>query len=78
MTSLDKPVTRSVVLITDNRVRARDCDSYAVTLYPGGVIGFRPKRCRTEYQISLAAVCRMAVKQAAIEAEKAKKEKNHA
>lgn len=74
MTDLKKPVTRRAVILTDHRVRARDCDEVSVTLHPNGTIGFRAKRGRKEYTLPLATAYKLAI-QAQAAADKAEKAK---
>ena len=50
------------MLLLDNRVKARPCDTVTITLYPGGIIGFRPARGRTEYRLPLASAYRSAIR----------------
>lgn len=59
---LTKPVLRTVYIITDNRDKPRPRDKVYVTLYPSGVIGFRPWRRKTEYVLPLQAAYRLAVR----------------
>jgi TfoX/Sxy family transcriptional regulator of competence genes len=61
MTELKKPITRRAVILTDHRLRARNCDKVAVTLRPNGTIGFRAHKCRKEYVITLATAYRLAI-----------------
>ena len=54
MTELKKPVRRSVGGVE----RGRDV---ILTLYPGGVLGFRIKRHKREWTLPVASAYRMAV-----------------
>ena len=70
MTALKKPVRREL-----GRSAATGRDRHRetiITLYPGGVIGFRAKGRRHEHRVSVDACYSLAVK---IEAEAARKEK---
>lgn len=70
----DKPVIRELELIRDHRKVARKCDQVIVALYPNGTIGFRAKRSRHEYRLSLTTAYHLAVN-AEVEAEKREKAK---
>jgi len=72
MTKLNKAIQRETPILLDNRVETRDRDRVIVTLYPNGTLGFRKKRCRREYVLSLAAAYRLAI-EVEVRAEKAKK-----
>lgn len=61
-TKLTKPVSRRVVIMSDNRIDPRPRDLITVTLYPSSHIGFRIPRGRTEYVVSLQSVYEHAVK----------------
>ena len=54
MTALVKPVKR-VVAVDSGRVEL------IVTIYPHGVLGFRQKGSRKEYDLSIMAAYRLAV-----------------
>ena len=54
MTNVTKPIRRSVSGVE----RGRDV---ILTLYPGGVIGFRVKRHKREWTLSVMSAYRMAV-----------------
>ena len=41
MTPLRTPISRKTPIQMDNRRELRDRDQIVVTLYPGGIIGFR-------------------------------------
>jgi len=70
-TTLDRPVARQTI------ARCGDRRQLIITLYPGDVMGLRPKQTRKEYTIALSAVYSLAVKMhlAALRAEKAKARK---
>ena len=72
MTKLSKAIQRETPILLDNRAEARARDQVVVTLYPNGTLGFRKKRCRREYVLSLAAAYRLAI-EVEVRAEKAKK-----
>lgn len=59
---ITKPVRRVIGLPLDHRIEARDRDNVTVSIYPEGVIGFRPKRGRREYFYPLARVYAQAVR----------------
>lgn len=57
-----KPVVRRVNIAQDNRVAERARDMATMTLYPNGVIGFRPNRSKDEYTISVSRVYQIAMR----------------
>ena len=57
-----KPVVRRVNIAQDNRVAERARDMATMTLYPNGVIGFRPNRSKDEYTISISRVFQIAMR----------------
>jgi hypothetical protein len=74
MTDLNKKLSRWVNLPLDNRIQARNRDKISVTLYPDGFIGFRPWKCRKEYQLPLVVAYQQAIKLDMIEAYKVKEQ----
>jgi len=48
VTKLKDPVCRTTVIMLDNRPVPRDEDEVTVSIYTTWMIGFRPKRSRTE------------------------------
>ena len=67
MTEIRKPIRRSVGGIE----RGRDV---ILTLYPGGVLGFRVKRCKREWTLPIVSAYRLAV-QRELDLERAEKRK---
>lgn len=65
MTQLKKPVRRRIPIVLDNRREPREQDQINVTLYPNGTTGFRSKRGRHEWRLTLAFCFRMAMAQEA-------------
>jgi hypothetical protein len=65
MIEVNKPVRRKVYAARENVV---------VTLYPGGVFGFRRLRSRKEYTLPVASAYKLAIEaeQARVKAEKRK------
>ena len=53
---------KRVVRVADLGLTGASKGEHIVTIYPGGAIGFRKLRARTEYVISLAACHSLAVK----------------
>lgn len=45
--------------------RNNDKDVWVLTIRPGGVLTFRPHRCRQEYDVSISACLQLALEQAA-------------
>ena len=72
MTKLTKPVVRITTILTDHRREDRSSDRVVVTLYPGGLIGFRQLRSKTEYVLDLATAYTLAMR---IEVESKRKQK---
>jgi len=72
-TRLTKPVRRDA---GDIGLRGGDAGDYIVSLYPGGLLGLRRKRCKKELHIGLGACYRLACEVAA-EFERAKGRKRH-
>ncbi len=72
MIPLKKSVRRKTEIILDNRLSARPCDEYTVTLAPPDetipnsepTIGFRRLRSRTQYTLPLSKVYILAFKAA--------------
>jgi hypothetical protein len=54
MTTVTKPVRR----VIEGVERGRDV---ILTIYPGGALGFRVKRCRKEWYLSVASAYRQAI-----------------
>jgi len=66
------PVRRVLNVPLDYRAVTRERDDLVVTLYPNGLLGFRPLRRRREVTLSIGAAYVCALKQ---EAERARKER---
>ena len=72
MTKLKEAVRRTTTIMLDNRPVPRPEDEVTVSIYPTGMIGFRPKRSRTEYTLPLETVYRLAIR-AAVQTERVRK-----
>ncbi len=72
MTKLKDPVRRTTTIMLDNRAMPRPEDEVTVTLYPAGLIGFRPKRSRKEYTLPFETVYRQAIR-AEVQSERVRK-----
>jgi hypothetical protein len=60
MTDLNRPIRRRTASTCRERGRLR---RIVATLYPSGVLGLRPERCRREETITLESCYSIAVKQ---------------
>jgi len=74
MTPLRTPISRKTPIQMDNRRELRDRDQIVVTLYPGGIIGFRALRCRKEHTLPLSKAYLLAVEQTVREEKRARAE----
>lgn len=71
MTKLSKPVRRKVETAVERR-------GLVITLYPGGAIGLRPARCRTEHVVPISRVYRLACEITAEATRKAREQRKAA
>lgn len=70
-----KPIKRRILVNTDNRIAPRASDYCTLTIYPSGVVGFRPNRSKREYTLTLSFIYKMALRRGEAEDKPAKKVK---